>query len=735
MSTNLSKSRALLIGLVPVVLLVLLSCSASADPVVSTASAEGELKAVTTGVLALMIENKLAAIPNPVSGATAPCKTGTQVMTAYPDTGSAAGSADKLRSPEGNVYRGPDGDKGGYVLRGHDLTGDNSKNELVYYLDYDRTQYCYTVSADGAVAQFAQDGAALTAIASASEMVSTPTPGAPTPSPTQSGETFYPLTEDSVRDLLTAEEVASALPVSIMEPVVLAVDIAEVRAVTLSFEPGEGTVVLTVRELPTPDLAREDLKDTLGPTRVSRMVPARLLNPGDLIGELAYSYSGGGAARVFFLRGNKVVLVAAFGLADDVVSRTGVEELARLVDSRLTGSIPTAAPGPTATPEPTTTFMPTPTPEPAGAPVFEDERVQAEWDALIAAAQAEGEVALVFAGSAGRNYGVVAEAFGERFGIKTVVSTGSGSSLVDQVLGLGRFRVDVVLVSLNHANRMVLGSALDPIADLFIHPQVMDASLWFGGQHRYADEAQQYVFTFSANARAAQSIWYNTDLVSQEDLDAINSVYDYLAPKFNGKIVALSPLASGASTPYYEAYVHPEIGPTWIDRFMSPELDVTFLEDYRAIVDGIRQGAFHFGIAIGRAGDDLDELAELGAPVQRFPCAVASVCTLELNEAGVLASRAGQNNIMVVNSRPHPNAAKLFVNWFLSREGQTVMHTSSEGTPDQTLRADVNDPGKTLPSNRRILDHGYYLLSSDPSFTSQTEEALQYAKDAFNATH
>ena len=88
-----------------------------------------------------------------------------------------------------------------------------------------------------------------------------------------------------------------------------------------------------------------------------------------------------------------------------------------------------------------------------------------------------------------------------------LVSTGSGSSLVDQVLGLGRFRVDVVLVSLNHANRMVVGSALDPIADLFIHPQVMDASLWFGGTHRYADEAQQYVFTFSANAGPAQSIW------------------------------------------------------------------------------------------------------------------------------------------------------------------------------------------------------------------------------------
>ena len=93
------------------------------------------------------------------------------------------------------------------------------------------------------------------------------------------------------------------------------------------------------------------------------------------------------------------------------------------------------------------------------------------------------------------------------------------------------------------------------------------------------------------------------------------------------------------------------------------------------------------------------------------------------------------NNMMILNNRPHPNAAKLFVNWLLTKEGQTIMHTLSEQDPDQSLRTDVTDLGKTVPSERRDPDHEYFFFSSDPTYTVLRAEALQYAQDAFNATH
>ena len=396
----------------------------------------------------------------------------------------------------------------------------------------------------------------------------------------------------------------------------------------------------------------------------------------------------------------------------------------------------TATPVPTATPtSPPGAEEPVPTATPDAAAVF-----QAEWDELIKAAQAEPELVLVLGGSAGRNYRPIAEFFGEKFGIEMVVSSGSGTAQANRVLAerqAGSYLVDVMFVGPTSANtRLIPANALDPMEEQFIHPEVLDTSLWYKGQYWWADVEQRYVFSLSAQAGPIQSMRYNTDLMTQADLDGINSVWDYVDPaRFANKIVAITPLTGGAGGTYYEAYVHPDIGKEWVDAFVAPELGVTFLADFRLIVDGIAKGQFHFGTAIGSAGRDLDALAELGAPVEKFPCTVANVCVTEFKEGGVINSSGSSSNFMIPTNRPNPNAAKLWVNWFLSKEGQTIMHTVAETDPNPTLRTDVADFGKTLPYERRVEGAEYFFFSSDPTYTVLRAEALQYAKDAFNATH
>lgn len=51
--------------------------------------------------------------------------------------------------PDGREYT--TGDKDGYVLYGHDMTGDNAAAYLVKYMPTDTTWYYYTVDADGTV--------------------------------------------------------------------------------------------------------------------------------------------------------------------------------------------------------------------------------------------------------------------------------------------------------------------------------------------------------------------------------------------------------------------------------------------------------------------------------------------------------------------------------------------------------------------------------------------------------
>ncbi len=69
---------------------------------------------------------------------------------------------------------------------------------------------------------------------------------------------------------------------------------------------------------------------------------------------------------------------------------------------------------------------------------------------------------------------------------------------------------------------------------------------------------------------------------------------------------------------------------------------------------------------------------------------------------------------MVINRRPHPNATTIFVNWFLSKEGQTIMHTKSALPPDQSFRNDIKDMGKVDPAQIRRPGVDYMNFSHNP---------------------
>ena len=111
---------------------------------------------INTAVTALMVENNLPAIPNPVSANTPPCTTGTQDMSLFPDSTSDAGTANKKTDPNGTDYTGTD--KDGYLLFGHDITGLDGPTAVVNYINFDNTTYCYTIEANGTVHQYLEDG-------------------------------------------------------------------------------------------------------------------------------------------------------------------------------------------------------------------------------------------------------------------------------------------------------------------------------------------------------------------------------------------------------------------------------------------------------------------------------------------------------------------------------------------------------------------------------------------------
>ena len=270
---------------------------------------------------------------------------------------------------------------------------------------------------------------------------------------------------------------------------------------------------------------------------------------------------------------------------------------------------------------------------------------------------------------------------------------------------------------------------LDPIDPVLFLPEVVDPSLWFKGKHLYSDPEEKYVFAFSGTADACPIVMrFNTDKLPIEEAKKIDSVWTFLDKRFTGQIAALPPTIAGAGGTYFVAMVHPDIGEKYLRRFYDPELKVAFTEDFRQIADGVAKGKYTMAIFVGSAGRDIDNLAKKGLPVANFSEIVKGQ---PLKERPVVGGSGASNNIMVANKRPHPNAAKLFLNWFLSKEGQTIMQTMSDRTPDQSFRVDVTERGKVRKADMRKPGVEYLTLEHDPEIQKKRVEEMKRAEDLY----
>jgi prepilin-type N-terminal cleavage/methylation domain-containing protein len=108
-------------------------------------AADTEFSNVQTAVIAMMVDNQLSGLPNPVLEANA-----TDNMSSFPDT-SVCGTH-KLYDPQGNPYI-ITGDKDGYILYQHDIKGNNNADETVNYIATEMTKGTYYVDTSGTVYQ------------------------------------------------------------------------------------------------------------------------------------------------------------------------------------------------------------------------------------------------------------------------------------------------------------------------------------------------------------------------------------------------------------------------------------------------------------------------------------------------------------------------------------------------------------------------------------------------------
>jgi iron(III) transport system substrate-binding protein len=294
----------------------------------------------------------------------------------------------------------------------------------------------------------------------------------------------------------------------------------------------------------------------------------------------------------------------------------------------------------------------------------------AAWDELVAAARAEGRLSLLTV--VGGGYGSAVESFEQQFpGIRVdrwaESSANTWLARVREGRRAGGSAFDLAFVQ---ADRALADGAPEgmwaPLRPLLMRPDVLDDRAWRDGlDARFLDTGRSLCFAWEYQVIHAYAI--NTDLVPA---GAIKTVADLLDPRWRGAILTLDPrlgtgLLSAAS-----------IARTWgtdlVRQLLVDQQPIIYSSGPDDVTQRLARG--DYPIALGVRPKALNPLRARGQG--------ANVQYVDLPDADFVAC----GSMLSCDHAPHPAAAKLFANWILTREAQTLLAST---LTTNSARADV----------------------------------------------
>ena len=311
------------------------------------------------------------------------------------------------------------------------------------------------------------------------------------------------------------------------------------------------------------------------------------------------------------------------------------------------------------------------------------------WEKILGGAKKEGKV--VVWGPPGELREALSQGFKKSF--PDIDIEYSGASGRDQATKLraerdgGVYSVDVIISGTTTSITRIKGiKAADPIKPALILPEVADLKYWMENRLQFADAEGLYTLVF------INQLWpivaYNLQEVKPDEIDEL---YELLNPKWAGKIVINDPLLGGSGHVTFQ----------WIWRVLGADKAKDYYKkiraqagavdrDYRRMVEWIAQGKY--AILLSPTGLEY-QLLQRGLKFGLLP---------EFKDYGGYTSPAF-GSLSLINRAPHPDAAKVFLNWLLSKEGQT---TWSKVMGEPSRRVDV--PTDHVPSFRITKPGGKY---------------------------
>lgn len=290
------------------------------------------------------------------------------------------------------------------------------------------------------------------------------------------------------------------------------------------------------------------------------------------------------------------------------------------------------------------------------------------FNAMIAAAKAEGAVTVD-----GPPIDAVRDAltsgFQKKYGIPvSYISSGSGPSgaRVRAERAAGKYLLDVFVSGSDTPIMTFLPSGwLDRIEPILIQPDAVDPKAWKDGHVWYADPQHTILRTMQY---VAVELAVNTRLVAPKDIPTWKSLLD---PKWKGKLLVKDPTLPGSGQSL-NSYFYINFGSDFVHKLYIDQKP-TFSGDARQGAQMLAQGSYP--IWVGGEWGQLDTFRKIGYPIEPVT---------PTDGPGILTGSFGLVNLM--NKAPHPNAAKLYVNWIAGREGEALF---AKALLAASLRTDI----------------------------------------------
>jgi len=315
-----------------------------------------------------------------------------------------------------------------------------------------------------------------------------------------------------------------------------------------------------------------------------------------------------------------------------------------------------------------------------------------QWEATAEAARKEAEV--VIYGPHNPAYQQVWSIFQKTYPeVKFTFVPGKGADHAQRIVAerrAGKYLADLLMGGSSTYAAFAPGT-LEPLKPLLLLPEVTDSVNWFDGRFHFADPQNQAGLIISGEIGTRRGS-YNTNLFDPRE---VRSWWDLLNPKFKGKIVTFDPrVAGGGGETFLFFYYTPSLGEKFIRRVLT-ETDLMITRDLQQGTDWLAAGKVAFQIG---SGQPVMKAKKQGLPVDLMPH--------PLKEGEIMGG--GSCCMAVMSKAPHANAARLFVNWILSREGQTAWQKATEVN---SLRVDI--PKTDLPPDD-VPQKGvnYFMLNS-----------------------